>query len=282
MTKTKIRQLISWQRTTAFVCLALLIMAGMYKPLAAQNVTQGYDADQPLQRGMIVQLKKDDSTKIEPVSSDTMERMHGIVVDPNDAPVTLSADGRKVFVATRGHFDILVTNQNGPIQTGDYISISALPGIGMKVDGKQSVVVGKSLSSFDGSSSVLSQVDLKEGNGGTKTVSIGRVQLDIGIGPNPLVQPTETNLPGFLKKATEAIADKPISPARVYLTLGIFLATTVIAGSTLYAGVRSSIIAMGRNPLSKKSITRSLIQVILTSLIIFLTGIFGVYLLLKF
>jgi hypothetical protein len=49
----------------------------------------------------------------------------------------------------------------------------------------------------------------------------------------------------------------------------------------MYGGIRNGLISIGRNPLSKKSIVRGMIQVILTALTIFLLGIFGVYLLLR-
>jgi hypothetical protein len=49
----------------------------------------------------------------------------------------------------------------------------------------------------------------------------------------------------------------------------------------LYSGVRNTLISIGRNPLSKKTIYKGLIQIILMGLIIFITGLFGVYLLLK-
>lgn len=281
MSKTKTNSYLLVQRLLALAALMVLIAVSVAQRSAAQTVTQGYDADQQLQRGIIVKLKDDDSTKIEPVTNDTLKKMHGVVVDANDAPVTLSADGQKVFVATTGHFDVLVTDQNGPINAGDYIGISALPGIGMKATDDQPVVVGKALASYDGKSNMVSRVEIKDGSGATRSLVIGRVQTDIGISSNPLLRATDSNLPSFLKKATETLVGKEVSAARVYLGLGIFLATGLIAGSILYAGVRSSITAIGRNPLSKKSITKSLIQVILTSLIIFITGLFGVYLLLK-
>lgn len=281
MFKTKIRHYITWSRCAAITTLFLLVFLSLAHPLFAQSLTQGYNSDQQLQRGMLIKLNKEDPSKIEPATSDTLEDMHGVVVHANDAPVTLSAEGRKTFVATQGQFEVLVTDQNGPISVGDYVSISALPGIGMKAGDRQSVVAGKAVGTFDSSSIIIGKIDLKESGGNTRSVNIGRVMVDISIARNPLNRATDTNLPGFLKKATEAIADKPVSAARVYLTLGIFIATTMIAGSLLYAGVRSSIISIGRNPLSKKSIVRSLMQVILTSLIIFISGIFGVYLLLK-
>ncbi len=135
MIKTKIRQYFFFRRSLSLAALGLLVMASLSHPLAAQTLTQGYNSDTPLQRGMIVQLKKDDPSKIEPATSDTMERIHGVVVAANDALVTLSADGQKTFVATGGRFEVLVSNQNGPVSAGDYITISALPGIGMRADG---------------------------------------------------------------------------------------------------------------------------------------------------
>ena len=280
MLKTKILNHLSLQRALALLGLGLLIAASLAFPVTAQTVTQGYNSDQPLQRGMIVKLQSDDPAKVEPVTNDTIEQMHGIVVAANDAPVTLSADDQKVFVATSGKFEVLVSDQNGTINTGDYVSISAVPGIGMKANEQQQTVAGKALGGFDGKSGVIGTMDIKGGDGSTRSTSIGRVSLDIVVARNPLMRASQANLPGFLQKATEAIAGKQVSPARVYLGLGVFFISALIAGSILFAGVRSSITAIGRNPLSRR-INKSLIQVVLTSLIIFISGIFAVYLLLK-
>jgi hypothetical protein len=230
---------------------------------------------------MLVSLKDGDPTKVEPADDGNAKRLHGLVVNPNDAPVTLSNEAQKNFVATVGRYEGLVSDQNGAVKAGDYITVSKVRGIGMRVDTKSENVIGKALEDFDGKSNVLSTTDLKDNGGVTQKVNIGRIMLDIGIGANPLAKPEEVNLPGFLKKATEAIAQKSVSPLRVYISLAILAASVAIAGSMLYAGVRSSMISIGRNPLSKQSITKSLMQVILTSFIVFIIGIFGVYLLLK-
>lgn len=58
-------------------------------------------------------------------------------------------------------------------------------------------------------------------------------------------------------------------------------ASVITALVLLYAGVRNAIISIGRNPMSRKSIVKALIQVILTSLLILIIGLFAVYLLLK-
>jgi len=79
----------------------------------------------------------------------------------------------------------------------------------------------------------------------------------------------------------EAIAEKPIGPMRIYLSIAVTGLSIMVALVTLYAGIRNAIIAIGRNPLSKKSIFRGLAEIILTSFLILIIGLFTVYLLLK-
>jgi hypothetical protein len=281
MLKIKMKKFLTFQRVIAVAALSLLCVISARYPLFAQAVTQGYGADQIMQRGMLVQLKKGDTTKVEVVKQDTSEQTYGVVVNANDAPVTLSADGKKVFVATAGHYDVLVNTQNGEVKPGDYITISAIDGIGMKASDKEPVIVGRALAGFDGKSNVVSTPQVKDNQGGSKTVAIGRVQADISVAKNPLLKAEEPNLPSVLKKASESIAGKPVNPVRVYIGLFIFMVSTIIASSLMYGGVRSAIISIGRNPLSKKSIVKGMFQIIITGLTVFISGIFGVYLLLK-
>lgn len=280
MNNTKIRRLISVPKILAILALILLVVISFQHPLHAQSVTQGYDTEQPLQRGLIIQLKESDTTKIEAVSQNTMDAIHGVVVDPNDAPVTLSAEGQKTFVATLGQYDVLVNTQNGPISAGDYVTVSAIDGIGMKAGTEEPFIIGRALGSFDGSNAIYA-TNLKDSTGADRSVSIGRVSVDIQAKRNPLLKAEEPNLPEFLRRASEAIAGKPVNPVRVYIGSVIFVVATVVAASLLYGGIRSAITAIGRNPLSKKSVMRSMMQVILTGLIIFISGLLGVYLLLK-
>ena len=281
MLKTKIKHLISWHRLLALAGLSLLIVVSLRHPiLNAQAVSEGYNSDQELQRGMIVKLKNGDSTKVESVGINNAEHMHGVVVAANDAPVTLAKDGQKVFVATNGQYDILVSSQNGNIAAGDYVSASSLTGIGMKAGTKEPFVIGRALSNFD-SNNVISTVEVKDSTGANKSVSIARVRIDIGVAKNPLLKATESNVPQFLQKASSTIAGKPVNALRVYIGILVFGITTIVAASLMYGGVRSGITSIGRNPLSRKSVIRGMFQVIITGLIVFITGVFGVYLILR-
>ena len=144
----------------------------------------------------------------------------------------------------------------------------------------QEFVIGKAINSFTGETGVLSRTTVMQG-GVEMSVAIGRVLVDIAVSNNPLHEPTKANLPGFLERAAESIADKPVNPVRIYIGLAIFFGTAVVAGTLLYSGIRSGIISVGRNPLSKHSITKSIIQVVLMGMIILLLGVFAVYLLLR-
>jgi hypothetical protein len=280
MLKTKIIRFISVKQVLALVGLSLLVFMSQTHPLIAQSVTQGYNSDEALQRGMIVMLKKGDTGKVNALTTEQVTSMQGVVVSANDSPITISATNQKVYVATSGKFLVLVTDQNGPIAVGDYITISALGGIGMKTGLSQALVLGRALEPFDAKSRALSTAKIKDNKGKEQSVNIGLISTDISIVRNPSLK-VEAHVPDVLRKASESVAQKSVGANRIYIGMIILMLTAVIAGVVLYAGVRSSIIALGRNPLSRKTIVRSLIQVIITSLIIFLVGLFGVYLLLK-
>jgi hypothetical protein len=277
----KLKPKISVKRFFSLMGLLLLVFLAKIGPVAAQAITQGYGSDSTIQRATIVSLKLDDAKKVEPTTLENDDRMHGVVVSANDAPFTLSTEGEQTFVATKGRFEAFVSNENGVLQPGDYVSISRVGGIGMKASDKDPYIIGKAVNGFDGETGVLSTTDIDDG-GVAKKVSIGRVLVDVGVGGNPLLKPTQANLPGILQRAAETIAQKsPINPIRIYISLALLIAATAVAGVLLYSGVKSAIISIGRNPLSKKSITKGLLQVIMTSIIILLLGIFGVYLLLR-
>lgn len=251
---------------------------------AKQAVTQSYSAAGNVQKGMIVKVAAADANRVEPVGQADIAKTHGVVVAPNDAALTLSPDNattKQVFVATYGRYEVLVSTQNGTIRIGDYITVSALDGIGMKADVSQAVVLGKAAGDFDGTNNVEGTATLKGTDGKTVTVALSRVPVDISIAHNPLAEKQTSSLPGFLSRAGSSVANKPVSASRLYLSILVLVVTVIIAGSLLYSGIRNGMIAIGRNPLAKKSIAGNLWRVIIASLAIFIIGLFAVYLLLK-
>lgn len=257
---------------------ALLFVAGMIAPvLMAQAVLQGYKSDESLQRGMIVIISKDDPQKVEVATEKTFKNTKGVVADQNDSPVRISSEEQNVFVATSGRYEMLVSNENGRIKPGDYLAGSSLDGIAMKAKDDQSTIVARSAGVFEGGGDSIGSSD-KDG----RKIEFGRIQADIEIGKNPNQKPPATTTAlNTLEEVASTIADKPVSPLRVYLAIIVLLITAGVTFVMLVSGVRSAVISLGRNPLSKNSIFKGMFQVMLVSMIIFITGLFGVYLLIK-
>lgn len=247
-----------------------------------QGIVQSYDVVGTVHQGMIVGAKKSDNGKVSALSLDNLSDMLGVAISATDAPITLSGDSpSQVYVATSGEYNVLVSDQNGAIKTGDYISISSLNGIGMKALDTEPTVLGRAAADLTDKNIIQANVQIKQGTKVVSTVSIGAIPVDIGVANNPKGGHGTGNLPGFLQVAAGNIADKPVSSGRVYLSLAVLILAAFIAGSLLYSGVRGSLLSIGRNPLAKKYIIRGLLQTILTGMIVFILGLFAVYLLLR-
>jgi hypothetical protein len=269
-----------------FIVVGLILFVVFVARAMAQDVAQGYLSDTSLQLGMVVEQKPGDPSRVQPLGQKSEANMLGVVVAPNDAPVSLSNNEGKnqVYVATYGQYDVLVSSQNGTINVGDTIAISALDGVGMKSDDSRASILGKAIESFDGKGKVQSTAQLKTSLGGTQTVAIGRIAVDVNVAHNPAYNPpvtTPDGVPNFLAEAAQIVTNKPVGALRIYSSLAILVVTVIISGILLYSGVRTSMIAIGRNPLAKRSILRNLLQVVLIGMIILIIGLIAVYLLLK-
>jgi hypothetical protein len=245
---------------------------------------QGYAADSPIDVGTIVQLTGSESNRVKVATEKDMQNMFGVVVNKNAQPITLSNSGieNETYVAVSGTYKVLVSTQGGSIASGDYVTLSSINGIAMKAGTEEPTVFGRANEPFDGKGTTLGATDLKDVNGATsEKVSLGSVSVTIDIRSNPNDESTEVNVPEPLKRLGAAIAEKEVSPIRIYLSLGITVVSIIAAIAILYSGVRNSIVAIGRNPMTKKSIFRALLEIILTSLLILIVGLFAVYLLLR-
>ena len=245
---------------------------------------QGYTADSAIDIGTIVELTGKNSNKVQAVAKSQLQNMFGVVVDRSQVPIAISNPSaeNETYVAVSGTYNVLVGTQSGPIKAGDYITLSSINGVGMKASTEEKTVFGRAVAPFDGHGVTLGKTDLKDTSGHTtQTVTFGSIPVTINIQRNPNIQSTKVDVPDFLERLGQQIAQKQVSPVRVYLSLAITAVSLMTALIVVYAGVRNGIIAIGRNPMTKKSIFRALFEVILTSLLILIIGLFAVYLLLK-
>ncbi|MDB5177096.1 MAG: rane protein of unknown function [Candidatus Saccharibacteria bacterium] len=245
---------------------------------------QGYASEAVLDNGTIVQLDGKGTKAVKVATQSELQNMFGVTVDRSQLSVTLSDAGLKneTFVAVSGTYNVLVSTQGGSIATGDYVTLSSVNGIAMKAGTEEKTVFGRAVGGFDGKGVTLGTTTLKETNGKpNKTVTLGAIPVTIDIKRNPNEKSTKSDLPEILQRIGQAIAEKEVSPIRIYLSMGITAVSLIAAIAVLYSGVRSGVISIGRNPMSKKSIFRALLEIILTSILILIIGLFAVYLLLK-
>lgn len=245
---------------------------------------QAYAAESPLEFGTIVQLSAKGSSTVKIATQKERQNMFGVVVDRNQLPLTITSENtqNETFVAVSGNYNVLVSNQAGAIMPGDYVTLSSINGVAMNAGTEEGTVFGRANAAFDGKGAILGTMPVKDTSGNTtKTVAIGSIPVTISIQRNPNEKSTKVKVPDFLERIGQAVAEKEVSPIRIYLSLGIAVVSLIAAIAVLYSGVRHSLISIGRNPMSKKSIFRAMLEIILTTILILVIGLFAVYLLLK-
>ena len=251
---------------------------------AAQSIPQGYTAKETIQPGILVQLVPKSNNEVEPVSQANAIKTLGVDINPNEAPESLSGNSNapQTYVATSGEYPVLVSTQNGNIADGDYITVSAINGVGMIAGSTDVAAIGRAASVFNGKTGVVSTTTLTNSLHRQQTVQIGYVLVNLAVGRNPLYAPANgAAVPSFLETAAKDVTGRPVTALRIYISLVVLIVTLIVAGSVMYIGIRSAITAIGRNPLAKKTISKSMASVIISALIVFIIGIVAVYLLLK-
>lgn len=252
--------------------LAVIVFSVNVLPVAAQKFAQGFQSRGNLNPGMVVALDKKSQDTVEPAPAGDTSRIYGVVIDPSDAPLLLNRqNGDQVFVATSGSYPVLVSTERGPIKTGDFLSISSTDGIAAAATYVQQAVVGRAAADFDGKKASITKI----GN-----AVVGKITVNVDPNKNPLVK-NDISIPPFLRKTGEALAGKPVSAVHIYLALAFLVASITIAVALLTAGVRGAMIALGRNPLNKGTIMNSMFKVVSAAALIFVIGLFGVYLILR-
>jgi hypothetical protein len=243
---------------------------------SAALITQGFQADDTnLSTGALVSLKEGTANTVELANTARAANLVGVVGE--NAFLELSADGNPVQVVTNGAASVLVSDLNGDVQAGDRIGPSPIAGVGMKVTAS-SVIVGTAQASLADDSPVERTITAE--NGETKTVQIGIVPAQINVAAY-ITGEGKGGVPSFLQGFANTVAGRQVSPLRVIIASLLVVLLFVSVTALLYSAVHSSIISIGRNPLSEHALRRSLLQVGLTVGGIILLGMATVYLVLK-
>lgn len=237
----------------------------------AETIVQSFNVKDTLTPGWVVALDKTSKDFVIRAPADEPDRIYGVVIDPSSAPLTVQKANQQVFVATSGNYPVIVSTESGPIKAGDYLSLSSTDGVAAKAGSDDLLVLGKALENFGGGTNTI----LYSGD----RTAVGFAKVQVSPGRNPLLR--DSGVPSSIRGISESIAGKPVSAMRVYGAIAIFLVAGLIAAVMLWGGIRNSLVAIGRNPLSRHSIMKGLLQVMLAAAAVLIIGLLGVYLLLK-
>jgi hypothetical protein len=193
--------------------------------------------------------------------------MYGVAVENPAASLRLTTDtaANIHFVLTNGKAYVLVTDSNGPIKAGDFLTSSTTAGAAQKATAV-GFVMGTAMEDYTAS----------------KSGQLGLISAAISFHYNTSVASTgkSTNLITSLKSAASAPFLTPLTSLRYILAVVV---TAVAFGCAFWFFGRfgkTGIEALGRNPLAAKTIAIGLIFNILLTIVILGSGLFLSYLIL--
>ena len=242
----------------------------------AAAISQGFATNETdLAVGALVGFTSNSQNSVELSNSDRVNQLIGVI---GSRPlVELSNNDREVQVVISGSTQALVSDINGAIVAGDKITASPINGIGMKAN-ESALVVGTAQGDLDQATKTTQTFTDKQGT--PQEVNIGAIPVQINV--TYYVAPDDQNsfLPPFLQAIANTVAGKDVSPVRVLVSSLVLIFGFVSIAVLLYSSTRSSIISIGRNPLSEGAVRKSLFEVGATALGILLVMLIAIYLVL--
>lgn len=187
----------------------------------------------------------------------------GVVVESSSLSLVDNVDTKSRLIMQTGEAQILVSNSNGDIKKGDYITSSSVAGIGQKVD-KVGYVIGKALEDYNP----------------TDPNTPGLVWSTVEPKTAYVNNTVKTNLLTAIRSGALSPLLNPVESLRYMLAALIVAATFIIGFSTFGRSSGKSIEAMGRNPLAQGSIRAAMIFNMILSFGVMLIGLALAYLIL--
>ena len=242
----------------------------------ASSIAQGFETDDPgIVSGALVSLKSKEANTVELATAENVDRLLGVA--GQNSLIELSSGTGTIQVVTTGEAVVLVSDINGDIKTGDKITTSPIAGVGMRAL-TSTLVIGTAQANLSGVET--NERSVADKSGAQQTVRIGAIPIQVDKVFYEASQDQNSFVPPVLQDFANNLAGRPVSPIRVmvagFLILFVFVTVVVL----LYSSVRSSIISIGRNPLSERAVHKSLLQVGLTVFGVMAFAVIVVYLIL--
>jgi hypothetical protein len=237
---------------------ALLVALGQPRVAAASaNISHAYQTKQTIRPGALVSLDPGEQDFVVLADSGNGDQLLGVAVSDGGSLIAVNAAtaSGSVQIATSGSATALVSTLNGDIKVGDQVAVSPFSGVGMKaLPGSR--VIGLAQTPFNAGTEGATTERIKDKSGRTESVKVGYVQVNIAIGTNATVL-SEAKL-NPLQRAVKSLTGRTVSPLRVALSLAVAVIAVLALVTLIYAAIYGSIVSIGRNPLAKYAVFRTL------------------------
>lgn len=256
--------------------LLLVVLVSSLHAQGESSIAQGFKTSDPnVVAGALVSLTSGTPNTVELSTSDKVEQMLGIA--GTKSLIELSGGSGTVQVVTSGTTSALVSDINGVIKVGDRITASPIAGVGMKAT-ISTLVIGVAQANLATTASKTQTVTDTKGK--QQTVHIGTIPIQV----DKVFYATSDQAPSFLPSGVQdfanSVAGHQVSSARVVIAGMLVVLLFVIVTVLLYSTVKSSIISIGRNPLSENAVHKSLLEVGVTVAGVLVFTVVVVYLIL--
>jgi hypothetical protein len=253
------RKTIPTRFSLALTSFAVLLTLAILSPVPAlalsTYIAESYTSEEALPMSAIVSLKENSSDSVVTTNTGNVDTMIGVVIDRSDASISVSnGKDKQVQVAKNGTLQVLVSDINGTVEQGDYVTGSPINGVGMRATGSTKVIGIAQNSLTNGVAQKI-----KGNDGVEQNVKVGTVTILVSV--SGYIEKSENSfIPRPVQEIANTLAGRTVSALPILLSLGVFLVTLIVVTIIIYSMVRNGIISVGRNPLSSSAIYRNVIQ----------------------
>lgn len=253
------RKTIPTRFSLALTSFAVLLTLAILSPVPAlalsTYIAESYTSEEALPMSSIVSLKENASDSVVATNTGNVDTMIGVVIDRSDASISVSnGKDKQVQVAKNGTLQVLVSDINGTVEQGDYVTGSPINGVGMRATGSTKVIGIAQNSLTNGVAQKI-----KGNDGVEQNVKVGTVTILVSV--SGYIEKSENSfIPRPVQEIANTLAGRTVSALPILLSLGVFLVTLIVVTIIIYSMVRNGIISVGRNPLSSSAIYRNVIQ----------------------
>lgn len=245
--------------------LALGFTALSFKEVRAQLTSSGFAVSIPLEdadttEGDIVCSYDEGFSRCD---TEYDSSMYGVITESASVSVEDTELENSRLVLTSGVATVNVTNANGAIEEGNFITSSETPGVGQKAT-RNGYVLGTAMEDFEPDS----------------PDEVGQIQVTISIHPAAGLTGPGSNLLQFIREGLAVPLFEPLESLRYLLAVLMVLISFTLGMVYFGRSSRAGIEAIGRNPLAKRVIQLTVFLNIVLTIVIVLVGLGIAYLIL--